>query len=106
MLSREIILTLNDVRVQAVDVPQWGGSLYVRSLAGSERAAFFAALGSDSLTAAHMVAWCASDEKGNRLFSDADIEALSKKDGKALDTVANAALQFNGLVSTDAAKND
>src|SRR4051794_22108084 len=105
MLSREMILSLNDVKREAVEVPEWGGTVYVRTLSGKERRQFFTHLGTDSLTSAHMVAWCACDENGNRLFTDDDVEALLAKHRKALDRIANAALTFNELLSTDEAKN-
>lgn len=107
MLTRDAILSLSDLKREPVEVPEWGGTVYVRSMSGAERRQFFVHLGKDELTSAHMVAWCACDENGNRLFTDEDVEALSKKHGRALDRIANAALKFNGLAAEaeDEAKN-
>lgn len=107
MLTRDEILSLDDLPRQVVEVPEWKGTVYVRAMTGTERRQFFLHLANDTLTGAMMVCWCACDEAGHRLFEDGDVEALSQKHGKALDRIANAALKFNGLTAEaqDDAKN-
>lgn len=107
MLTREQILSLNDLPTKSVEVPEWGTSVYVRPMSGADRRKFFALLPTDEVTNAHMVAWCACDENGVRLFTDEDVTALLAKHGRALDRIASAALDFNTLSpeSHEAAKN-
>ena len=40
MLSRDTILAKNDVKVEEVKVPEWGGSVLVRGMSGDQREAF------------------------------------------------------------------
>jgi hypothetical protein len=48
-----------------------------------------------------LVALCVVDKDGNRLFSDDDIAALSKKSAKALMRVASVATELSGLTKED-----
>ena len=43
-LTRNEILAVDDLQTQKVDVPEWGGSVYVRGLTGSERDALEASI--------------------------------------------------------------
>lgn len=101
MLTREMILGADDLPRKEIEVPEWGGSIYVRALSGAERVVFERVVFSDAATdesvMAQLVALCAVDEKGERLFSEADVEALNQKNAKALSRVANAAILFNAL---------
>jgi hypothetical protein len=46
---------------------------------------------------ARLVALCAVDDKGQRLFTAEHIEALTEKSGKAMDRVFQAASDLNFL---------
>ncbi len=52
---------------------------------------------------ARLVALCVVDEKGQRLFSEADAVALGQKSAAALNRVFNAAQQLNALTEEAAA---
>jgi hypothetical protein len=58
-------------------------------------------------TRAGLVALCAVDQDGKRLFTAKDVEKLSSKAGTALEKIMAAALRFNRLTSDsiDEAKN-
>jgi hypothetical protein len=101
-LTREAILAASDLKPTKVDVPEWGGFVHIRQMTGAERGALEAESMGDKKThvatlRARMAARCICDETGNRLFSDADIEALGKKSQAALDRVLAAITQANGL---------
>lgn len=108
MLNRDQILGANDAQVKDVPVPEWGGSVRVKVLSGAERDAFEglisakAKLGqlSDNMRAT-IVAACVVDDAGRPLFTEADIEALGRKNWKALDRVADAASELNKLTDSD-----
>ena len=107
LLTRESILKKEDLKTERVDVPEWGGYIFVRTLSGEERDTFE----SDSYVIspegkteqvlggfrARMVALVACNEKGERLFTAADVEALNKKSSSALIRVFDVASKVNGL---------
>jgi hypothetical protein len=101
ILSREAILGAEDRTIVPVNVPEWGGTVHVRVLSGSERDAWelehVANPGANFR--ARFLAYCACDPDGNPLFSPSDIEALSSKSGAALQRLFKKAAKLN-LVST------
>lgn len=111
VLSRDEILSVQDMTLECVDVPEWGGSVYVKSLTGAERDAFEASMisidgsGKRKMTLANtrakLVAKTLCNEEGKRLFSDADIEHLTKKSAAALQRVFEVAQRLSGLTSKD-----
>ncbi len=117
-LSKDQILEADDLQNQEVDVPEWGGTVYVRSMTGADRDAFEASMvtvnpdGSRTPDMrnlrAKLVALTLVDEAGNRLFEVADIPRLALKSAAALERVFEAAQRLNGLgvkAEEDAVKN-
>jgi hypothetical protein len=109
-LTRETILAAQDLPVKTVAVPEWGGDVFVRSMTGAERDQYEQALmaartpdGKVNIAnvRARLMAFCAVDENGKRLFEDADIEALGAKSAAALDRVFAAASELNGIGAKD-----
>lgn len=109
LLNREAILAANDLPTKDVPVPQWGGSVRVRSLTGAERDQFecdiLAARRDGKISPgnvrARYVAMCVVDEAGANVFTPADIEALGRKSAAALDLVYQEILSFNALTEDD-----
>lgn len=109
-IRRDAILALNDLPApQLVDVPEWGGSIYIRALTGVERDAYEAqfvraggAKGKGLHNArARLVALTAVDETGQRIFTDADVESLGRKSAMVLDRLFAVAGRLSGLTSQD-----
>lgn len=105
MLSRDQILSASDLTFEEVNVPEWGGKVRVRTLTAGERDKFEALMFSKEPQdrgdyRATLVALCAVDENGNRIFEDKDVPELSKKSAKAVNRVYNAATRVN-LLSVD-----
>lgn len=113
LLTREQILGADDLPTEDVDVPEWGGTVRLRTLTGTERDAFEASsvqqagkvrrININNIRA-RLVALCIVGEDGNRMFSDTDIKALGAKSSKALDRVFDAASKMNGLSDEDVEK--
>lgn len=82
-----------------VPVPEWGGSVYVRTLSGAERGPFLKLVLKDDADAAEVVALVAVDANGNRLFSDDDVAVLREKSFKALDRIISAAMKHNATTN-------
>lgn len=107
MLDRDAILNVVDLKPEVVEVPEWGGSLYIRMLTASERDKFEASCvgtGKKQNLAnirARLVVLCACDEAGERLFTDGDAEALGRKSAAAVDKVFGACSKLNGFSSQD-----
>jgi hypothetical protein len=108
-LTRDAILGAQDMVREEVPVPEWGGSVFIRSMSGTERDAWEQSLVVPEGKAgkpgkadvrnirARLVAFCAVDEAGQRLFADADVQALGAKNAAALDRCARVAQRINGL---------
>ena len=113
-LTKELILASDDLPRERVNVAQWGGDVFVRTMTGTDRDAFEASLitqdgGSDSRlenVRARLVALTLCDESGARLFDDGEIAALGRKSARALDRVFSVAQRLNGIgtAEVDAAK--
>jgi len=107
MLTKADIQSANDYRQVEVSVPEWGGSLYVRTLSGHERDAFEAAQvdakGEAKLQdiRARFVIACACAEDGTPIFSHSDVSWLTQKSSAALSRVFNAASKLNALSESD-----
>ncbi len=107
-LSRDQILKHVDTRIGKVDVPEMGGEVCVASLTVAE-ADQIRSLGEDGVPAGVKIAiLCACDDKGARLFTADDTDALKALPASAIGTIATAALKHNGLhtEASDEAKND
>lgn len=118
ILSKEAILSADDLEKELVEVPQWGGTVYVRALTGAERDAFEQSMvemrtvrqGRKQETVremrlqnirARLCALTICDEEGNRLFTDADVQALGRKSASALNRVFQVAQRLSGLTDED-----
>lgn len=116
LLSREAILAARDWKEEEVDVPEWGGTVRVRTITVADRMALQAAYkdGADGAIVApedvrtRMVALTLVDELGHKLFSFDDIEALNEKNPGVIDRIFAVAARLNVtrvIDLTDAVKN-
>jgi hypothetical protein len=112
ILSKMDIVQCNDRVLELVEVPEWGGSVYVRSMTAAERsriegdaAKFKETKGKDSSFAqtftVRMAGLCVCDEQGNRLFSDSEFDLLRQKNALAVSRVAEVAQRLNGFSKAD-----
>ena len=118
MLNRNDILSVEDVERIQVEVPEWGGSVYVQSMTAEARGlleeVMMASMNagekefSQKDMRSYVVMLCVTDEKGNCLFNAKDIEALNRKSAAAMDRIFKAASEMNVLnieASEELAKN-
>jgi hypothetical protein len=107
ILTAAEILGADDLPSEDVAVPEWGGSVRVRTMTGAERDAFELAIttarsaGRVGDVRARLVAMAAVDADGKLLFTAADVAKLSKKSSRALDRVFAVASRLNGLGDDD-----
>ena len=109
-LTREQILAAIDQKIEAVAVPEWNGTVYVRNLTGKARDRFersrFKLVGKEvevihENTRASLLAASLCNEQGLLLFTEADIEALGEKNGAVLDRLFDVAQRLSGLRKED-----
>ena len=110
LLTREEILQADDLPVEDVDVPEWGGTVRVRTLSGAERDRFEGSITeqrgkkikvkADNIRA-KLVALSVVNEKGQPVFDEGDVRQLGKKSAKALDRVFDVAQRLSGISDED-----
>jgi hypothetical protein len=111
-LSAAQILGADDRSYEDVDVPEWGGTVRVVGMSGSDRNAYQASLvviGSNGNVQrlnmtdqlAKLLARCLHDDEFNRLFSDKEIKALGAKNGAVLERLSGIAQRLSGLRKED-----
>jgi hypothetical protein len=116
-LGRDDILSADDIRIEQVDVPEWGGTVYIRTLTGLQRERYVESIRRTvghgkkqsveivlQQSGAKLAAQTLCDESGKLLFTEADIPALARKSARALQRVIDASARLNGL--DDEAEND
>jgi len=110
LLNKEQIKSVSDLETQDVEVPEWGGTVRLKSLTGAERDRFEASVvqGQGRNTTVNMqnlraklVAQSAIGEDGKPLFTEEDVKWLGEKSAKALNRLFNAAQQLSGLSESD-----
>ncbi|MBF0583298.1 MAG: hypothetical protein HQL80_03570 [Magnetococcales bacterium] len=100
ILDRREILDCQDLQTVDVMVPEWGGTVRVRMMSGLERDAFEARLrAGEGMNGARalLVALCAVDEGGARLFAEQDAVVVNSKAGFVLDRIATVAMKLNRI---------
>lgn len=113
LLTKEQILTANDLKTKDVSVPEWGGTVRVRALMGNEKDVFEDTVIEQNgknrrinlinmrakLAAASMI-----NEKGEKLFSESEAKDLGRKSALALDRIFKVASDLSGLGEDDVKK--
>ncbi len=113
-LTASDILTADDMTRERVEVPEWGGHLFIRMITAEERDAFEASCfeqrgrGRKRTTEfnqknlrARLVVLTAVDADGNRLFSEDQVNALGLKSAAALDRCYEKAQELNKFSDDD-----
>jgi hypothetical protein len=108
LLTRSGILAHEDLPKRLVNVPEWGGQIYVRTLTGKERDFW------ETETVPHrkkekdksnlrsmIAALTMCDENGKLLFTPDDTEALGEKNAAALDRIVDIAFELNHFTQSD-----
>ncbi len=105
MSLKDSILAADDAKVAPLDVPEWGCSVFIRVLSGVDRDRFEAMCQPDPKTGkkgldnfrARFAVLVLCDEKGVRLFTDAEADRLGAKSAVALDRILAAGMRQNAL---------
>lgn len=97
-LTRDEILSAQDLPTEDVDVPEWCGVVRVRGLSGTARDEYEAAR-FDRIPnlRAKFASLCIVDEHSAPLFTDVDVVRLGQKSAQALERVITAGVRLAGL---------
>ena len=106
MLTRKQILGAEDLPRVKVEVPEWRGHVYVKTMTGRERDGWEVGVaekeGAGAKTIrAKLAAVVIVDEQGKCLFGEKDVAALQEKSCAALDRVFEAADKLNHITGRD-----
>lgn len=110
VLSRDDIRALDDSVRVPVEIPEWGGVVYVRSMTALERDRFEASLiemrkGKQRLNLdnarARLAVMVCVDENGKPLFQQSDVGWLAAKNAAALDRIFEVASDLSRLSADD-----
>lgn len=103
MLTKEMILAA-PLPFEDVDAPAWGGKIRLRMMSGTAFAEYERGRSDDEgveTRCARIIAYSAVDEKGELLFTEADVAALVVRDYATLLLVGNAAMRVNQSSGAD-----
>lgn len=112
VLSADQILDAEDISIEAVEVPEWGGTVYVRAMTAVQRERYLDSMrkvigeGAKATVqtvfafgSAKLAVLTLCDQNGNLLFdrSPETVEKLGRKSAKAMERVVAASAKLNGL---------
>jgi hypothetical protein len=98
-LTKDGILKAQDSKAVPVNVPEWGGEVFLRPMSGKEREVFDTRFVKDAAgMRVFLAVTCLCDASGSRIFGDEDASALEGKSSVALERVAHEAIRINGLL--------
>ncbi len=112
-LTKDQILAVKDVEPVPVEVPEWGGTVYVRPMSAGQRDRWEGELldrsekRKESIAAATenlragFLSKCLCDEHGEILFGPDDIDVLGAKNYRPIDRLFEVAQSINGLSDSD-----
>lgn len=109
-LSRQQIIDADDVEYDSVECPEWGGTVRLRSIRGTQRDAYEQSVitgsGADRKmnlrnARAKLIVLCAVDETGRPLFTAEDVTELGKKNAAPLDRLFDACRKLAGMSEND-----
>lgn len=107
MLTKEQILARNDLPTEIVEIQEWGGSVKLRGLSAGEREALEQEVTNKQGKVetknlrAKLLVRSIVNENNEKIFTEADIDALNTKSSFVIDKLFLAAQRLNGM-SNDA----
>lgn len=102
-LSAADIFAVEDLQILEVEVPEWKGVIRLRQMPADEAIRFQDAMKGPASKSAwvRILALCAVDADGARLFSDSDMEKLRKKSTAVFLRLQKLLLKHNGFTEDE-----
>jgi hypothetical protein len=111
LLSREDILLAEDLKKERVEIPEWGGYVYVSTMTGLARDKYESSLLAKDEEGKHvqdlknmrakLVCATVVDDQGNLLLNEEDVEAIGGKNAAVLDRITEASSKLNAVTDED-----
>lgn len=96
---RKRLLGANDIKVQPIDIPAWGGTYYLRVISGKARESFEDSYSQEKMKNFRLrfLVLTLCDEDGKPILSDADMDALGERSSVEINRVFDAAWKLNAF---------
>lgn len=96
---RKRLLGANDIKVQPIDIPSWGGTYYLRVISGKARESFEESYSQEKMKNFRLrfLVLTLCDEDGKPILSDADMDALGERSSVEINRVFDAAWKLNAF---------
>ena len=107
VLNREQILNKSGAfRTKQVNVPEWDGDVIIKELSGRDFVEMQKESSEDNMKPDYygkIIQMSVVDEAGKKMFSKADVEALSELGGTILTNLVKEIVEFNRMKDVDGA---
>ncbi len=105
-LTKDQILDCNDLTIEKVECPEWGGNVFVKNMSGINRDKFECefANNTDAILPnirAKLACLTVCDAEGVLLFEYDDVEKLGLKNCAPLDRIFDVAMRINKISASD-----
>lgn len=101
---KEKILNADDIKKELLKIDEWGVTVEVRSMSAKERSALLektidpkGKVNFQLLYPAVAIACSFDPKSGERIFAEADADALNEKSASALERIVKVGLTLSGL---------
>lgn len=96
---RKRLLNANDIKVEAIDIPAWGGTYYLRVISGKAREQFEEAYSQEKMKNFRLrfLVLTLCDEEGKPILADSDMDALGERSSVEINRVFDAAWKLNAF---------
>lgn len=103
VLSRDAIKKAQDWKLEKVEVPEWGGDVYLKTLSGTERDLFEDGYADQKMKnfRARFLALSLCDDNGERLYGDDEAAELGTKSSVVLNRLFDKAWALNAFRTED-----
>ena len=106
-LSKDDIFKADDLPTKDMDIPEWGGTLTIRTLTGAERDEWESAfVNQDKIDIrglkARLVQLTTMNGDGQQMFTKADLRKINSKSASVIDRIFQVSQRLSGLTKEDA----
>jgi len=102
-LTRQDCLSVNDLALKEYTVKAWDGVVYIKKMTAKDQIQFEdMSQGKDRKNIfSRLIVMCVCDENGNKLFTEADMDALNNKSASAVIELFTAISEINSVSQED-----
>ena len=100
-LNKAAILAAGDFKLDKVNVPEWGGDVFIKTITGLDRDRFEDGYSEQKMKnfRSRFLVLTLCDEKGERLFTDVEVEELGKKSSLVINRLFEKAWSLNAFTN-------